>query len=140
MATINVPGGKSGIIQLGSARLYLNEWDMSLEVDNEAYMHFEQTPDASGLDWKGILSGHVTGDATVRGNFDNTGGAYLPSSKAVWPTGAGTGFLGYTSLVGFTITYGIIGIRAATGAARPAGAVYEARLKILGCLFDTNGP
>ena len=137
MATISVPPGKSGIIILDGSHLYLNEWDMSLEVDNEAYMHFEQDADVNSLVWKNILTGHVTGDATVRGNFDQTGAAYLPTSKGVWPTHSGTGFLGYTSTVGFTVSFGNIGIRASHGAARPAGATYDARVKILACVFTS---
>lgn len=140
MAVISVPSGKEGVIIFSASSLFLEEWDMSLEIDNELYMHFNQTADVNSLYFKAINAGHVTGDATVRGKFDNTGGAYLPTSKAIWPGGQGTGWLGYTSTVGFNIAYAIVGIRAVKSVGQPAGSLYEARIKITACVFNSAGP
>ncbi len=140
MALISVPSGKDGVLILGASSLFLEEWDMSLDIDNELYMHFNQTADANSLIFKAINAGHVTGEASIRGKFDNTGGAYLPSSKSIWVGGSGVGWLGYSATVGFNITYAIINIRAAQAVSRPAGAMYEARIKITACLFNAAGP
>ncbi len=140
MASISVPPGKGGVIILGSAHLYLSSWQLSLDVDNELYKHFEQTADGNSLVWANVVTGHMTGEVTVTGKFDATNAAYLPTSKSVWPNQANTGWLGYTSTIGFNIGYTIIGVRAVQNAEQPAGATYEARLRITACTFDTHGP
>lgn len=140
MPTISVPPGKSGIVILGGAHLYLEEWELNLEVDQEQYRHFEQTADVNNLVWAQVVDGHATGDASVRGKFDATVASYLPTNKAVWPSVSGTGWLGYTSTIGFVITFDIKGVQGSHGAARPAGASYGARLTITGCTFSSTGP
>jgi len=82
MATITLPPGKSGVVILAGAHLYLEEWELNLEVDQELYRHFEQTADANNLVWAQAIDGHATGDASVRGKFDITNAAYLPTARA----------------------------------------------------------
>ncbi len=140
MAVISVPPGKSGKITFGANALYLKEWEMGLEIDNDLVKHFEQTADANSIIFAACVTGHATGEATVRGNFDNTAAAYLPSSKSIWLNAAGTGWLGYTSSVGYNVSFTIIGIRTLTAADRPAGATYEARVRITAAVFNAAGP
>lgn len=142
MATITVPPGKGGVIIFGSTNhLYLREWELALDVDNELYKHFEMTTDSQAVMWAQVITGHGTGEATVRGNFDNTVAAYLPTSKSVWiGQSSATGWLGYTSACGFDIAFTVINIRALQAADRPAGATYEARIRITACLFNAAGP
>lgn len=140
MATIAVPPGKSGTIRFKAATLYLNAWELSLDIDNDSYVHFDMTANADSLFIKGLVTGHATGEAVVRGNFDNTAAAYLPSSKTTYLDQAGACWLGYTALVGWDCTATVISIRTVQAAGQPAGATYEARLKITAVVFDTNGP
>lgn len=132
MATIQVPPGKGGVIVLGGQHCYLNHFDLAIDVDNELYKHFEQTPDAIQLVWAQCLTGHATGEANIKGNFDQTPGAMLPAHN-VWPSQANTGFLGYTSSIGFNVSFTIIGVRTSQDAGQPASSVFEAKLKITAC-------
>jgi hypothetical protein len=142
MATVIVPfNGKSGVIIFKSAHLYLEEWELALEIESEDFKHFEMSSDVNNLIFRQLLTGFAGGTATVRGKFDNTVGSYLPTDKSIWPDQSGTGgWLGYTNLVGFKVSHTVIGIRASQSANRPVGSLYEANLKITACTFSTTGP
>lgn len=140
MATITVPPGRTGKITLGGFSLYLAEWSMAIEIENEVYKHFEMDADANGLYWAGLLTGFCTGQAQVRGNFDNSAGSYLPTDKDFWLDQSGSsGLLGYTSLVGFRVHYTVTNVEAAQTTATPTGATFGGTIKITGCTFTTSG-
>jgi len=141
MASLITPVScKSGVVILSNFSIYGEEWAMDLAIEDEEYKHFEMTADANSLIFKEDISSFAGGQARVRAKWDNTVGARLPNNKQVWLDATGTGWLGYTSLVGFIVTYRVINIRPAVSLASPGGAMYDFDLRIRSCLYSFAGP
>lgn len=131
---------KSGIVLLSSFSVYGEEWAADLILEDEEYKHFEMTADALNIIWKDDISSFAGGTGRVRARHDNTVGARLIQNKNVWLDATGTGWLGYTTLVGFIITYRVINVRPVVTLANPGGAMFDFDLRIRSCLPSITGP
>lgn len=140
MAVIIPISCKNGIVILASQHVYGEEWGANLTIDNDEYKHYEMTPDVQSITWAQVLTSFATGEGTGRAKFDNTPGADLPVSKGVWLDGTGTGYLGYSALVGFVIGYTIIGVRPSSNTGSPGSNMFEFNFKITACTFTSTGP
>lgn len=141
MASLITPVScKSGVVILSNFSIYGEEWAMDLAIEDEEYKHFEMTADANGIIFKEDISSFGGGQARVRARWDNTANQRLPTNKSVWLDATGTGWLGYTTLVGFIVTYRIINVRPVVTLANPGGAMYDFDLRIRSCLHSIVGP
>lgn len=141
MASLITPVScKNGIALLGGFSIYGEEWAMDLAIEDEEYKHFEMTADNNGIIFKEDISSFAGGQARIRARWDNTAGARLANNKGVWLDAIGTGYLGYTALVGFVITYRVINIRPAVTLGNPGGAMYDFDLRVRSCLWTITGP
>jgi hypothetical protein len=139
MATIIPPRGRDGVIILGVNHLYLDEWSFNFDLEVEPYAHFELDFDVNDLNWKPVMTGYVTGQATVRGKLDTTPGEVPFTDKGLWMDQFGVGFLGYTSAVGFEIGYHVTNISGSHSAdALASASKVEVQLRITACEFVTN--
>ena len=140
MATILPISSKSGIAILASAHMYAEEWSANLQIENDEYKHFEMTADANNLVWAQVLTSFSKGDATLAMKFDNTNGARPMPDKNIWLDKTGTGFLGFSSLVGLVIVYTILNVRPAISTGNSNGALWPFDIRITACTFTTTGP
>lgn len=132
---------KSGVVILSGFSIYGEEWAMDLAIEDEEYKHFEMTTNANGIIFKDDISSFAGGTARVRCRWDNTPGSRLTLNKAVWLDTSGTGgWLGYTSLVGFSISWRIINVRPAVSLGNPGGAMFDFDLRIRDCVYSITGP
>ena len=136
MATIAPVSGTLGKITWNSASLYLERWEITPKVEIERYKSFETTADANSLYWSKVMVGFASATAKVSGKFDNTSGAFLPSSKGIWPGGTASGTLIIGGTVGFSITGVISDVMATQGVDSPF-STYEASIEITACTFVT---
>lgn len=140
MATITPISCKSGIVTFASAGIYGEEWAADLLIENERYRHFDMTADANGITWSQTLTSFAGGTGRIRAKYDNTVGARLPNNKGIWLDATGTGWLGYTSTVGFIITYTITNVRPASNTGSPGSTMYDFDFNINSCLYSIVGP
>ena len=143
MASLIIPfSSKSGVCILAGYSIYGEEWSLDIAIEDEEYKHFEMTADTSitSLIWKEDISSFAGGTARIRAKYDNTPTARLYNNKSVWLDSTGTGWLGYTSTVGFVITYRVINLRPATNTNTPGSAMYDFDLRIRSCLPSIAGP
>ncbi len=141
MATIIPISCKDGIVILSSnAHIFGKSWGAQLTIEKELYKHFEITDDANLLKWAQLLTSFSTGTATVQMLFDNTPGARPMPNKNVWLNKGGTGYLGYTSLVGLVIAYTITDVKPGSNTDNPASTMFDFDLTITACTFTITGP
>lgn len=131
---------KNGIVILASQHVYGEEWAAELNIEEEDYKTFEMTVDAANIIWKEDISSFAGGTARVRARYDSTANALLPNNKGIWLDATGTGYLGYTSLLGFIITYRILNVRPAVGLQSPGNTMFDFDLRIRSCLYTSTGP
>jgi hypothetical protein len=137
MATIAPVSGTLGKITWNSASLYLEKWEITPKVEIERFKHFESTADANGLYWSKVMVGFASATVKIMGKFDNTVGAFLPSTKAIWPGGAATGTLIIGGTVGYSIAGTISDVASAQGVDSPF-STYEATIELTACTFVTS--
>ncbi len=141
MSAFIVPiGSKNGIVVLGTADVFGEEWGANLTIENDEYKHFDQTAGADGNSWAQIVTGFAKGDGTCRAKYDATPGADLPVTKGIWMGATGVGYFGYTTLIGFIIAYTIVNVRPASNTANPGSSMFDFDLKITDCEFTDTGP
>lgn len=142
MATIIPISTKSGVVALANGSVYGEEWGANLTIEADRYKHFEMDASSDPLlnIMSQVITGFTSGSATVRAKYDSTAGADLPSTKGAWMGATGTGYLGYTSLIGFIIAYTITNVRPASNTASPGGAMFDFDMEITDIEFTTSGP
>lgn len=140
MATIIPISSKSGVAIFAGFRMYGEQWNADLTIENDRLKHFEMTADANSLSWAQTLTGFAMGTGSVRMLFDNTPAARPMPDKLVWMDKTGTGWLGYTSLVGFIITFTITNVRPGSNTDNPKSTYFDFDFNINSCTFSTTGP
>ena len=131
---------KDGVVILANQHIYGEEFAAELAIEEEEYKHFEMTADALGIIWKDDISSFAGGTAQVRAKWDNAVNQKLIQNKGIWLDATGTGWLGYTSLVGFIITYRILGARPTSNVQSPGSTMFDFTLRIRSCLPSITGP
>jgi hypothetical protein len=129
--------GKFGVTKINSVVAKVIGWDVN--VDNSVVKYGVQgaTPDADAQYWLSKLSGWNDGKIEIEAYWDNnavvanyfTGATYKlrPGTG-----GAGSGFFGFTALVGFTCDFIVSNIRAGTKAEDGKPATFKATLEVDG--------
>lgn len=140
MATIIPISCKSGVVIFANAHVYGEQWSAELQIENDRIKHFEMTADANSLTWAGTITGFTQGTGSVRALFDNTPNSRLPSDKSIWMDRTGTGWLGYTSTVGFIVTYTITNIKPGSNTDNPKSTYFDVDFNINSCTFSASGP
>jgi hypothetical protein len=138
MANITPISGKNGKITFASNVLYLEKWEIDLKIEFERFKHFGMSADSTNLTFSQIVDGFAEASGTASGKFDGTAAAYLPSSKTVYPQVTGTGYFGFSSLIGFTCNLMITGIRPSQSVESPFG-LYEFDFQVTSMVFTTTG-
>lgn len=131
---------KSGVVILSSFNIFGEEWALDLVLEDEEYKHFLMTANAQGITFKDDISSFAGGTGRCRARWDNAAGQRLVDTKGVWLDATGTGWFGYTSTVGFTITYRVISTRPSVTLANPGGAMFDFDLRIRECVYSITGP
>jgi hypothetical protein len=138
MANINVISGKNGKLTWASNVLYLESWKINLKIDLEEYSHFSMTQDSNSLIFKQLVDGFASATASVSGKFDNTVGAYINSTKTLYPQVTATAYFGLSATVGFTATAVCESISPSQSVSGPY-ATYDAELRLTSLVFTTTG-
>ena len=139
MAKPAVVHGKFGVTKINNQTAKVIGWDVN--VDNAVVRFGLQGMDldGDGLPWLGKLSGWNDGKIEIEGLWLNEAQAadYLTGATfGLRPgtTGAGSGFFGFTSLVGFTAAFVVSNIRAGSKATDSSPATFRATLEIDGAI------
>lgn len=139
--TLTPVGAKNGQVFLSGLDLPLEEWNFNIDIDNDAFQHFGQDANTvTGLICKGVITGAITGLATVKGKYDSTAGQDPYVSLGLIPDAAGFGYLGWDELNGINIAYVLVNIRGGAKVDSPGSGMVEFDLKIIDWTPSTGGP
>lgn len=140
MATIVPISCKSGVVIFSTFHLYGEQWNADLTIENDRLKHFEMTADANNLTWAGTITSFASGTGSVRMLLDNQSNLRQPTDKQIWLDKTGTAWLGYTSTVGFIITFTITNCRPGSDTNSPKSTYFDFDFNINSCTFSAAGP
>jgi hypothetical protein len=129
--------GRFGVTKINNVAAKVIGWEVA--IDNAVVKFGLQGMDLDGdsLPWLGKLAGWNDGKIEIEGLWLNEANAanYLTGDTyklRPGTGGAGTGFFGFTSLIGFTATFIVSSIRAGSKATDSSPATFKATLEIDG--------
>jgi hypothetical protein len=119
--------GKFGIISFNGFDLFFKAWQFVVQGDSIDNTTFGQMADSLGVWWKQVLLGFCDGKGTLRGFYDS--GNPLEGGVGLVPSGTSqSAYLGYSAVVGYTVTCMCMGFRA--GVEVLQAGTFEADLQI----------